>query len=87
MIGGTGCGFCCGWLFGLGTGVTFISVGVLMLVPAGPFQTRNLEGGIALVVLGGTGVASLAGLVVGSAVGGMLGIGCGATVGACIEAV
>jgi hypothetical protein len=54
--------FCAG-LFAIGASVVF------MLVPAGPFDSRNMTGGIVLVVLGGTGIAALGGGVVGGGLG------------------
>ncbi|KAL3680242.1 hypothetical protein R1sor_023198 [Riccia sorocarpa] len=58
---------------GFAAGILFLIVGILALVPASPFSHRERTLGIALVVLGATGVASYAGTIVGCVSG--LGIG------------
>ena len=57
--------------------VVLLVFGILALVPAGPFDSRNIVVGVVLVVLAGTGVAGFA--------GGILGFGVGAALGAPFE--
>ncbi|KAL3698373.1 hypothetical protein R1sor_012449 [Riccia sorocarpa] len=47
--------------------------GILALVPSSPFSHRETTLGIVLVILGATGVANIAGMIVGAVSG--LGIG------------
>lgn len=53
-----------------------ITFGVLLLVPANPFEERNIGAGVALCVLGGMGVFGLVGGIFGGIVGWLLGCPC-----------
>ena len=56
--------------------VLFIVFGVLLLVPAGPYEHRQIALGSILCALGGTGIASLAAFVVFFPIGAGLGALC-----------
>ncbi|BFI13499.1 hypothetical protein MPTK1_4g18025 [Marchantia polymorpha subsp. ruderalis] len=58
-------GCCVGWgIFGgFVAFVLFLLFGVFALVPAGPFEEREITLGIVLVVLGSTGAASIGGYI------------------------
>ncbi|KAL2634238.1 hypothetical protein R1flu_005717 [Riccia fluitans] len=58
-----GCGFLWGFVGGLAGFVLFIMFGVFALVPAGPFEERDKTLGIVLVVLGLSGISTLAGYI------------------------
>lgn len=67
------CTSVCSWLCGTGATAVFLVLGILMLVPAGPWTERNLTGGIILCVFAVIGLAALAGALVGGAIGGATG--------------
>ncbi|KAL2602999.1 hypothetical protein R1flu_014311 [Riccia fluitans] len=56
-----GCCMCWGAWGGFAAGVLFIVFGIFALVAAGPFGDKSTTLGIVLVVLGATGVGSVAG--------------------------
>jgi hypothetical protein len=53
--------------------VLVLTYGVLAVIPAGPFEIRNLALGIPLLVSGCIGLALFCGALVGALVGGILG--------------
>ncbi len=53
--------------------VLVLTYGVLAVIPAGPFEIRNLELGVPLLISGCIGLALLCGALVGGFVGGILG--------------
>ncbi|KAL3693729.1 hypothetical protein R1sor_007380 [Riccia sorocarpa] len=58
-----GCGMGWGFIGGLAGFVLFIIFGVFALVPAGTFEERNTTLGVVLVVLGVSGVSTIAGYI------------------------
>ena len=79
-----GCGVVFAYILGIAAMVVFIVLGVLMVVPAPPFEEhRKLTSGIVLIVLGGTGIASIAGAILGYCLGAAAGAGAGVCASAC----
>jgi hypothetical protein len=75
------CAHGCGVVFAYILGIV---LGVLMVVPAPPFEEhRKLAAGIVLIVLGGTGIASIAGAILGYCLGAAAGAGAGVCASAC----
>ena len=75
------CACTCASVFGAAATVCFLVFGALMVVPATPFEERQLPAGITLLVLGGTGVGALGAALLGAGMGGAA----GAAVDVCID--
>lgn len=53
--------------------VLLVTFGILALVPGSPFETRDVAGGVVMLVLAATGLAGFGGALAGGAVGAAVG--------------